>query len=206
LPWGPADGYAPVSLANVAGSGNFTFNPVQGFLPGSTQNNSLSRYWGLTPDAGITQSDVTFNYLDADVPALANESLFKFVRRSGGVDTQFTPTTGNAAANTFTLTGVSSFSDWTLGLIAAPTAANVSLSGKVFSSSGGTIANAVVELQSAGTGRRLSVRTNRFGYYRFDSVQSGANYVISAVAKGLTFTPRAVTLVDSVADFDITGR
>jgi hypothetical protein len=206
FPVGTANGYAPVSLANIAGSGNFNVNPVQSFLPGTTSANSIQRYWGLTPDAGVTQADITFNYLNADVPVTANESLFKFVRRSGGVNTQFTPTSANTATNSFTLAGVNSFSDWSLGLIAAPTAANVSISGRVLSSDGRTLSNAAVTLQPTDGGAVRTTRSNSFGFYRFNDVIVGQSYVVSASAKGQTFSPAVIAVVDNVADFDLTGN
>jgi len=205
FPVGTANGYSPVSLANIVGSGNFNVNPVQNFLPGTATASSIQRYWGLTPDAGVTQADITFNYLDADVPGTANESSFKFIRRSGGVDLQYTPTSSNTATNSFTLAGVSSFSDWSLGLL-APTAANVSISGRVLSSAGRTIPNAIVTLQPTSSGAVRTARTNSFGFYRFDDVVTGQSYVLSASAKGQTFSPAVISVVDNVADFDLTGN
>ncbi|MBS1797508.1 MAG: carboxypeptidase regulatory-like domain-containing protein [Acidobacteria bacterium] len=204
FPVGTNGGYAPVSLANVVGTGNFNVSAVDGTLAGTAGNASLLRYWGLTPDAGVTQADVTLNYLDTDVPLTANENVFKFIRRSGGMDFDYAPTSFDTMTNSFTLNGVSSFSQWTLGRL-APTAAGVSVSGRVLTSGGRALANAVVVLQ-APDGTSRSVRTNSFGYYRFDDVASGENYVISASAKGQRFTPRVVTVADNLTDVDLTAN
>jgi hypothetical protein len=206
FPVGTTSGYAPVSLANITGSGNFTVIPVQGPMLGTSPAGSLQRYWTLSPDAGVTQADLTLNYQETDISPTGIESAFKFVRRAGGIDTEIAPSSSDTATNSFTLNGVTAFSDWTLGLVAAPTAANVSISGKVLSAGGRAISNATVVLQSSATGQTRSVRTNTFGYYHFDNVPSGQSYVVSAQAKGQRFTPRVVSLEDNLTDFDLTGN
>src|SRR6185295_8736679 len=102
---------------------------------------ALQRYWTLTA-TGVT-ADLTFTYLDPpDVPGTAVEAnffIFKF-------DGSFTAPGGtvNTAANTANITGVSSFSDWTLAEPAAPTDIHLvsftadSFAGNVNSKGGGS--------------------------------------------------------------------
>ena len=82
---------------------------MEGFLAGTDTVNSLQRYWGLTPVAGVTQADISFNYLQTDVPGTANESNFNFIRRTGTTNAAFTPSSSNTTTNSFTLNGVNSF-------------------------------------------------------------------------------------------------
>ena len=185
FPVGTTNGYSPVSLNNITGTGNFNVNPVQAFLAGTSNAQSLQRYWGLTPDGGVTQADLTLNYLDADVPGTANENAFQFIRRSGTFNTGFAPSSFDTTANRFTLNGVSSFSNWTLG-VNAPTAASVPIGGRVTVGKRG-LPNARITMIDANGGTR-TVLSSTFGYYRFTNVPAGETYVFSVSAKRYTFS------------------
>ncbi len=111
---GTANGFSPVTVNITAGTfpADFTTKAVQGAQPNfAVPAKALSRYWTLTA-TGVT-ADLTFSYLDPpDVPGTATEGdfiIFKyngtFSNPGGTVDT---------IANTATITGVASFSDWTL--------------------------------------------------------------------------------------------
>ncbi len=81
-----------------------------------------------------------------------------------------------------------------------PTAANVSVSGRVHSPSGG-IANAVVTITSP-NGTALRTSTSSLGYFRFDDIVAGSTYTVAVASKRYRFTPRIVTISDSVEDLD----
>ncbi len=118
---GTANGFSPVAVNVTAGTfpANFTAKAVQGPQPNlADPSKALQRYWTLTA-TGVT-ADLTFNYLDPpDVPGTANEALFFICKFDGS----FTAPGGtvNTVANTASITGVTSFSDWTLAEPAAPT-------------------------------------------------------------------------------------
>ncbi|HST24161.1 MAG TPA: C25 family cysteine peptidase, partial [Blastocatellia bacterium] len=118
---GTANGFSPVAVNVTAGTfpASFTAKAVQGPQPNlADPSKALQRYWTLTA-TGVT-ADLTFTYLDPpDVPGTANEALF-FIWKFDG---SFTAPGGtvNTVANTASITGVSSFSDWTLAEPAAPT-------------------------------------------------------------------------------------
>ncbi|MBK7632136.1 MAG: T9SS type A sorting domain-containing protein [Ignavibacteriales bacterium] len=104
--------YTPVTLGNVVGSGTFSVSAIAGIHPTILNPNFLQMYWKLT-SFGITSTDITFNYLDSDVVGDENQySLFKY----DGNWLPYSPITLNTTANTVTIVGVSSFSDWTLGI------------------------------------------------------------------------------------------
>jgi hypothetical protein len=88
---------------------------------------------------------------------------------------------------------------WTTAI---PTAANVSLSGRVFSADGERgLTNAHVVLTSPdGTSRE--VITGRLGSFRFDNVPAGATYTISVNAKRFIFVPQTISVSDSIADLN----
>lgn len=84
----------------------------------------------------------------------------------------------------------------------APSAANVSISGRVVDSSGFGIRNGRVMLTAQNGSVRTAV-TNSFGYYRIEDIPSGETYVINARAKGYNFTPRTVNVNDEISGLDI---
>ncbi len=203
FPVGTSGGFAPVSLSGVVGSGTFTVAPKTGSLIGSDPGQSISRNWGLTP-SGITQANITFKYLDADVPAGADETTFKFLRLSGGITRAFPASSSDVAANTFTLNNVASFSDWSLGVPTAPTAAGSTVSGRVLNSRGVGIANAVLEMRSTQRNTVISVRTNNFGNFSFNDIAAGQTYLLSVNAKTYTFTPRLLSVQNNLTGIDFT--
>jgi hypothetical protein len=49
--------------------------------------------------------------------------------------------------------------------------------------------------------------TNAFGYFSFDAVQSGETYMLRASARGYTFSPKTVTVSDTLTDIEfISGQ
>ncbi len=86
----------------------------------------------------------------------------------------------------------------------SPSAANVSVAGRVFTPSGRGIPRVLLTItDSQGVSRQT--RTNPFGYFRFDSVQSGESYFISAFAKGYEFQSQVISVDNDIGDLDITA-
>jgi hypothetical protein len=125
---GTVNGYSPVGVNVTAGTlpQNFTVKATNGALPAfPNPAAALQRYWTLT-GSNLT-ANLTFNYVDPiDIPVTANENNFAIHKYDGTL----TKPGGsvNAAANTATITGVTSFSDWTLAA-PAPVVLNVNDSG-----------------------------------------------------------------------------
>jgi len=105
--------------------------------------------------------------------------------------------TGASRTGTITVAGT----PITITQAAAPTAATVTVSGRVVGSDGGGVRGAIVTMTSMG-GIQRSALTNAFGYYTFDSVQSGASYLMQATAKRYTFSARTVSVSDTLANVD----
>lgn len=74
-----------------------------------------------------------------------------------------------------------------------PSAANVSVSGRVLSANGNGIRNVIVTLSSP-NGSVTTARTSSFGYFRFDEIAVGETYVISVNSKRYTFDPSSQIL------------
>jgi hypothetical protein len=85
--------------------------------------------------------------------------------------------------------------------ITAPTAASVSISGRVVSSFGRGISNARVSITDQ-NGVVRTARTNTFGYYRFDEVEAGQTYIFNVSHKRYRFLPRVVSVVEDLSEFD----
>jgi Peptidase family C25/Calx-beta domain len=124
FPVGTVIGYTPVSLANASGGGDLTVSPKTPQQPALNGATSLQEYWTLA-SAGSLTTDLTFNYLDSD--AAGTEANYRIIRVEGGNATSFPNNCPGSPcvdtnANTATMTGVQSFSDWTVAEPAAPTA------------------------------------------------------------------------------------
>jgi len=85
----------------------------------------------------------------------------------------------------------------------SPTAAPVSLTGRLMTSDGRGIPNTTVTIAGGELGPR-STRTSLTGYYRFDGLESATTYVVSVQSRRYSFTnaARPVTLMDDLVSFD----
>ena len=94
---------------------------------------------------------------------------------------------------------------YTAKVTLTPTAAGVSLSGRILTSNGSGLRNAIISLtDSQGTSRNIT--TGAFGYYRFDEVAVGETYVISVASKRFSFASRIVNVVDELNDLDFVAQ
>jgi hypothetical protein len=75
----------------------------------------------------------------------------------------------------------------------APTAASVSISGRVLTNSRRGLSNALVYLTDS-EGNTRTARTNSFGYYRFQDVSAGQSVAITVVSKRYQFAPQVLNL------------
>ncbi len=179
---GTANGYSPVT-ANVTTLGtnpsSLTVKAIQTNHPNApNQASALKRYWQLTESGDLT-ARLTFQYLDADLPAVTESSLQ--LKRYTGAGTIFDtiPATLDTTANTAaTTSGISDFSDWTLLSPLSPTAVAVSMGGRVKYANGKGIFRAQVSLTDSSGATRTTL-TNQFGKYQFDDVPAGETYIIS---------------------------
>ena len=85
--------------------------------------------------------------------------------------------------------------------IQAPTAANVTVSGRVQTPDGRGLTNAIVTMTDA-NGNDRSSRTSSFGYFRFDDIEVGQTYILQVVSKRFTFTPQVVTIQDEATEIN----
>ena len=82
--------------------------------------------------------------------------------------------------------------------ISTPTAANVSVSGRVLVGSRGLM-NARVTLTDQ-NGAERSARTTVFGNYRFDEVEAGQTYIVAVHSKRYQFVPQVITVSENLSE------
>lgn len=96
---------------------------------------------------------------------------------------------------------VSSLSPFVVAENVAPTAADLSVSGRVLTPEGRGLSNATVYLTDS-DGVMRYVRSNTFGYYRFDEIEAGQTVLMGVRSKRFSFEPRVITINENLLDFD----
>lgn len=90
-------------------------------------------------------------------------------------------------------------------VVAAPTAASVSIGGVVLTGDGRGVTNAFVYLTDTEGNTRTTV-TNPFGYYHFDRVEAGQSVLIKVVSKRYQFSPRLLNVNDDLTEVNFIGN
>lgn len=88
--------------------------------------------------------------------------------------------------------------------VLSPTAASVSVSGRVVNGKRG-IARARVSMIDQNGAARTAL-TNSFGYFRFEEVESGATYVFNVTAKNYVFLTRVVTVTEQIDELNFAAE
>ncbi len=116
---GTPNAYSPLDAKNTTSVGSLTARAEQGKLSAISGTNALQRYWVLS-GSGIT-TDLTFHYRGLAPPTgdvVGNEANYVVFKYNGSFS-QPPNQSVNTTAHTATVTGVSSFSSWTLAEPAA---------------------------------------------------------------------------------------
>lgn len=84
----------------------------------------------------------------------------------------------------------------------APTAASVSISGRITTAEGSGISHVQVILANPVSGELSKAVSSTFGYYRFDNVEVGQIYILTVASNRYVFEPstRVINLVDELMD------
>ncbi len=146
----------------------------------------------------------------AGIPAQSggNFTITKSVIAGGGGSSSgggFTVdgTIGQAAAGTTSTGGNFSLTGGFWGGSAA-TVTPVTISGRVTTSSGLGLRNAIVNLID-GQGIRRIATTSSFGIYTFENVLTGQSYTMTVTSKRFRFSPQFVAVQGSLANVDFVG-
>jgi hypothetical protein len=187
---------------NIAGNSWTTVAPIPvGCLYGAAGVDKANRLWivggGFCSDASAVTGRTAI-YVPGNNSWSAGPTLNEAVRHANGGFAG----SGNAL---FTVTGgyngtsLIVNTQQTLG----PTAAGVSITGRVLTSQGRGVTNALVTLTDA-TGNVFTAVTGRLGMFTFDTVPSGTSYVATVLSRRYSFSPRVVEVTDSVTGLDFT--
>jgi hypothetical protein len=85
--------------------------------------------------------------------------------------------------------------------VMAPTAASVSISGRVFGGNGRGLRNAYVILTDD-QGASRTVQTSAFGYYRFEEVEVGRTYILTVQSKRYEFEPQVIFVTEELTELN----
>lgn len=89
--------------------------------------------------------------------------------------------------------------------VLAPTAAIVSVSGRVSMPNGRGLINATVVLIAA-SGNTRTAHANQFGYFHFGDVQAGQTYIIDVRSKSYLFAPQILTVMEDLTGLNFTTQ
>lgn len=180
-------------LNNSANGGNF-----RAVLPIGRQ--AAAYNYTLTPNNGAINYTLTGGALPNGINLTTNVAPSAVVA-VGGIPTQ----TGIFNFSVTASDGVNSnVTDYQLQVL-VPTAAGVSIAGRVLTNNGIGLRNAVVILTDQ-NGNTRSARTSAFGYYHLEDIEAGQTVIISVVSKRFTFIPQIVNVNDNLSELDFTAQ
>jgi CSLREA domain-containing protein len=85
----------------------------------------------------------------------------------------------------------------------APTAAQVSISGRVLTPAGRGVSGALVSMTD-GRGSTRTARANSFGFYRFETVAAGETYIFEVAVKRRRAASQIVSVTDEITELNLT--
>lgn len=140
---------------------------------------------GASDESTLTDSNGNYQFTGLPADGTFTVSPFKF-------GNSFTPAESDIASLTSSFNGI----DF---VMLAPTAAGVSVSGRVLNHGRHPLRNVLVTLTDLnGASRRIS--TNTFGYFRFDDVRVGESYVLSANSRRYSFQSQILSISEDITN------
>ena len=202
----------PFNVGNGPGTNlltiKFSPNTRTPFLSGPDGGNSANIF-ASTPSHTVTY---TSDFLDFTLVTVKKNMSLSFSSASPEI---VMPAPGFGAAGTylqdFTAAGSGTFGSNPAPVVKGPTAAAVSISGRVINLNKGGIgsgpgvgAATVTVVESNGEVHEV-LTTNR-GYFQVNGLNAGQNVMLSVQSKQYAFTPMMLNLSDSIADLVIVAQ
>lgn len=166
---------------------------------------------GASTNVGATNTsvgDFTTLLLDINSTQVAGGYPIVWTQYTITISGLATPTNGRLAFRYFvTNAGPSGANSDYIGvdtfqyIALPPTAANVSVGGRIFNANGTAVSNAQISMIDA-NGNVRQARSNPFGYYRFTEVAVGSTYTIIVGHKFYEFAPRVLSVVEDSETVD----
>ena len=207
-------GSTSITFSSIATGGTTTAVPINpadaGTLPGGYSLGAGFPAYEITTTATFT-APIT---VCLQVPAVTNPMTFAALRilhNEGGtlIDRTILPP-DSPAPNFATKTicaRVSSLSPFVVATNNAPTAAMVSISGRVKVANKRGVHLARVSIRDS-NGETRTTLTDFYGFYQFDDVPNGETYIISGAHRRYQFinNPRILTITEEIAELDFTAE
>lgn len=173
---GSNNAVSPLALQyRVGTTGPFT-NIADGFIADATQGPNLA---GLTTSRSVVLPPATWNQAQVQVRLITTNAA---------------NASGSSTPDEWI--GVNNVSATSL----APSSAQVTLSGRVMTPSGGGLSGAIVTLvDEYGITRRMT--TGTFGYFKF-SVSAGKTYIVGVVSRRYVFDTQVLTVEEDFSSLD----
>jgi hypothetical protein len=203
---------AGANLQTQVGDATLTFQNVTD--AGTTSDYTIDPTTAGTLPMGYTQTGLGYDFSTTAVysgsitecfhiPAITDDNVFirlKILHSEGGILIDKTISTNTATRVVCGQT--TSLSPFVIANGLAPTAASVSISGRVLTDGKRRgLANAVIYLTEVNGNIRIA-RTNSFGYYRFDEIEVGQIVTLTAYSKRYQFSPQVVNVSDNLTDLN----
>ena len=201
---------ATVTFSNVGVAGTTSFAPI------TLEQDDLPLGFTLCPTCPAFEITTTAEYTPPvtvclQVPAEINQEDFLRLRlmhgENGGFVNRTTEHITNGDGTRFVCGEVQTLSPFALAFQLAPTAARVSISGRVATADGYGIRNAFITL-TAPDGTARTAISNGFGYYHFAEVEVGQTYILNIRSKQFVFNPntRIVSVNEDLTDVNWTAE
>lgn len=205
-------GTTSITFSNISTTGTTTAVPIDPASAGSVSGGySLGAgypAYEITTTANHTAPIVVCLQVSSTISMAAFNTLriLHYVNGTPTDNTILSPDTPAPDFATKTICArVNSLSPFVVAENLAPTAANVSVGGRVLTSNGSGISKAHVSITNK-NGETRYVTTNSFGFYRFTEIPAGETYVISARHKGYQFNSQVITVSEDIQNADFTAE
>jgi hypothetical protein len=210
------DDAAPQTVNTTVGDATVTFQGVS--IAGTTQEIPLDPSLLPALPNGLSSTGLTYNIATSAVysgnvglcfnlPTLSaiNFNNLRVYHLENG--TWVNRTAAGNVSPTLCANGITSLTEGFTIAVTAPTAANVSVGGKITDAFGNAISRVRVSITDSGGITRTTV-TNTFGFYNFDAVPVGETYIVSVANKHYQFSPptRIINVNDTLGDVGFTAQ
>lgn len=188
----PAGGYMPVDVTVTALAVNpssLTVNANNGLAastPPLDPTKTLSAFWTLTETGDLT-ANLSFNYEQGDVNG--NEANYRVIQVEGTAPFNYPSTVLDTTNNIASVSGITNFSDWTVGEPFAPTTGTANISGHVLTSTGQPLAGVSLTLLDTVLIENRTTTTDANGLYQFSDILTGRDFVVTPARSGYQFNP-----------------
>ncbi len=183
--------------SRVSGTINASYSLIEQNLTcvNGTNSNNLTSDPNLGPLQNNGGATFTHALLTGSIAIDAGNSTLTTDQR-GSMRPVDDPNSPNGAGN---LADIGAFE------VQAPTAASVSISGRVLVAGGRGLSNALIYLTDQSGETRIA-RTSAFGYYHFDDLAAGQTVIMSVVSKHYQFTPQVVNVTENLSELNFVNQ